>query len=68
MYVDVVLKTNIIEFQRLREVFGDSKRLVDKEDLCRMRYCDAIINEILRLYPPLPFVMRYADKELRLSM
>uniref|UniRef100_A0A2H1WQ74 SFRICE018794.2 n=1 Tax=Spodoptera frugiperda TaxID=7108 RepID=A0A2H1WQ74_SPOFR len=32
-----------------------------------MSYCEAIINETLRLYPPAPGVMRYADRDLKLS-
>ncbi|KAH9635970.1 hypothetical protein HF086_015544 [Spodoptera exigua] len=50
----------------LYSIFGESKRPVCKEDLARMSYCEAIINETLRLYPPAPGVMRYADKDLKL--
>lgn len=51
----------------MKSIFGDSKRAVHKEDLARMEYCEAIISETLRLFPPLPAVMRYADKEVKLS-
>ncbi|CAH0694430.1 unnamed protein product [Spodoptera exigua] len=54
-------------YAELYSIFGDSKRPVCKEDLARMSYCEAIINETLRLYPPAPGVMRYADKDLKLK-
>ncbi|KAF9805943.1 hypothetical protein SFRURICE_004155 [Spodoptera frugiperda] len=54
-------------YAELYSIFGDSKRSVSKEDLSRMSYCEAIINETLRLYPPAPGVMRYADRDLKLK-
>nr|QGA73291.1 cytochrome P450 CYP4C1-like protein transcript variant 3 [Spodoptera frugiperda] len=54
-------------YAELYSIFGNSKRPVSKEDLSRMSYCEAIINETLRLYPPAPGVMRYADRDLKLK-
>nr|QPF77622.1 cytochrome P450 monooxygenase CYP366A1 [Ostrinia furnacalis] len=54
-------------YEELKEIFGDSKRAVQKQDLAQMKYCEAVIYETLRLYPPAPVVMRYADKDLKLA-
>ncbi|KAI8439113.1 hypothetical protein MSG28_012971 [Choristoneura fumiferana] len=51
----------------IKSIFGDSKRSVLKEDLVRMTYCEALIYETLRLYPPVPMVMRDADHDLKLQ-
>ncbi|VVC87871.1 unnamed protein product [Leptidea sinapis] len=32
-----------------------------------MPYCEAVINETMRLYPPAPTVMRYADRDVKLG-
>ncbi|GBP58577.1 Cytochrome P450 4V2 [Eumeta japonica] len=56
-----------IRRDRFSEIFGAMERPVTKDDLSKMRYCDAVINETLRLYPPVPVIMRYADRDLQLD-
>ncbi|XP_049876095.1 cytochrome P450 4c21-like [Pectinophora gossypiella] len=51
-------------YDEIRAIFGASKRAVTKDDLCQLRYCEAVINETLRLYPAAPLVARDADKDL----
>ncbi|CAG9788514.1 unnamed protein product [Diatraea saccharalis] len=51
----------------IQEIFGDSTRPVKHEDLLRMTYCEAVIMEALRLFPPIPYVARQADKDLQLK-
>lgn len=40
---------------------------MDKEDLERMQYCEAVINEVLRLYPPGPMAFRNVEQDLILG-
>ncbi|KAI5634881.1 cytochrome p450 domain-containing protein [Phthorimaea operculella] len=54
-------------YAEMKDIFGDSKRPVEKEDLARMVYTDAVINETLRVYPPIPMVMREADRDLQIK-
>ncbi|XP_061379365.1 cytochrome P450 4c21-like [Danaus plexippus] len=50
----------------IMNILGD-KPDVDKDDLSRMVYCEAVIYETLRMFPPIPTVMRYADRDLKLD-
>ncbi|CAK1604017.1 unnamed protein product [Parnassius mnemosyne] len=45
-------------FQELQEVFGDSDRPLVKEDLIHLKYLERVVKESLRLFPPVPFIMR----------
>ncbi|KAK7579866.1 hypothetical protein V9T40_000495 [Parthenolecanium corni] len=45
-------------FEELDEVFGDSDRFPEKEDLPKLKYLECVFKEALRLYPPIPFISR----------
>ncbi|XP_063243492.1 cytochrome P450 4C1-like [Bacillus rossius redtenbacheri] len=52
----------------LRDVFDDDvRREATADDLGRMAYLEQVINETLRLYPPLPAVMREVEDEVKLT-
>nr|XP_017098601.2 probable cytochrome P450 313a3 [Drosophila bipectinata] len=57
-----------IAFEELKSVFPTSGEFdVASEDLLKLVYMDRIVNETLRLIPPVPVVMREAKHDLRLS-
>ncbi|XP_063371824.1 cytochrome P450 4C1-like [Cydia amplana] len=50
-------------YQELQEVFGESDRAVTVEDLPKLTYLEAVIKESLRLYPPVPIVVREVHED-----
>ncbi|CAG5055412.1 unnamed protein product [Parnassius apollo] len=54
-------------YNELEEVFGQSDRDVEKQDLPRLTYLEAVIKESLRLYPISPVITRLIDKDLKLK-
>ncbi|OWR40717.1 cytochrome P450 [Danaus plexippus plexippus] len=53
-------------YEELYGVFGDSKRPLVKEDLLKLKYLERVVKESLRLFPPVPFIIRKIDKEIEL--
>ncbi|XP_013177795.1 PREDICTED: cytochrome P450 4c21-like [Papilio xuthus] len=52
-------------YNELLEVLGE-RRAIEIEDLTKLKYMEAVINESLRLYPPVPSILRKVLKDITL--
>ncbi|CAH0727716.1 unnamed protein product, partial [Brenthis ino] len=53
-------------YEELYEIFGDSNRPVTKQDLLDLKYLERVVKESLRLFPPVPFIIRKVETEVKL--
>ncbi|KAJ8715519.1 hypothetical protein PYW07_010001 [Mythimna separata] len=53
-------------YEEVMQVLG-TDRDVDKEDLRKLVYTEAVVKESLRLLPTVPIIGRYIDRDLKLS-
>ncbi|KAJ0180020.1 hypothetical protein K1T71_004611 [Dendrolimus kikuchii] len=53
-------------YQELVEVFGDMERPLEKEDLLKLKYLERVVKESLRLFPPVPFIVRKVLEDIKL--
>lgn len=54
-------------FWELQSVLNSSDRSPTMSDLADMKYMEAVIKEILRLYPSVPFIGRQIDEDFILG-
>ncbi|XP_067140887.1 cytochrome P450 4V2-like isoform X2 [Centruroides vittatus] len=53
--------------QELDAVFENTERRINKNDLQSLTYLECVINEVLRLYPSVPFTIRGSHENLQLG-
>jgi cytochrome P450 len=51
----------------LDSLFGESNRDPTMEDVKNMEYLERVIKELLRFFPPIPFVMRKVDETIEIG-
>ncbi|KAL4708370.1 hypothetical protein ACJJTC_019606 [Scirpophaga incertulas] len=53
-------------YQEIFDVFGNSDRPIVKGDLIQLRYLERVVKETLRLFPPVPFIIRKVQEDITL--
>ncbi|XP_065217737.1 cytochrome P450 4g15-like [Planococcus citri] len=54
-------------YEEIRQVFGDSDRLPEAEDLNKLSYLEQCIRETLRKYPPIILIARCSKHDIPIS-
>lgn len=53
--------------EELDTIFGDSDRQCTFQDTLEMKYLERVILETLRLFPPVPFIGRHLNEDVKLG-
>jgi cytochrome P450 len=55
-------------YKEMKEIFADSTRLANEQDLKKMVYLEACIKESMRLYPTVPVIFRQITDDIDLGI
>ena len=53
--------------RRLQELLEHEDADLTKQHLSKLVYMEAVIKEVLRMYPPAPIIARKVDKDVKLN-
>ncbi|XP_077280989.1 cytochrome P450 4g15-like isoform X2 [Temnothorax americanus] len=53
--------------EELDTIFGDSDRQCTFQDTLKMKYLERVIMETLRLFPPVPWIARHLNKDVKIG-
>ncbi|XP_023240248.1 cytochrome P450 4C1-like [Centruroides sculpturatus] len=55
-------------FEELKEIFAEEEdRMINTEDLRKMKYLECVIQESNRIYPPVPLILRRNVSEMKVG-
>lgn len=54
-------------YEELTDIFGNSDRPCTFADTLQMKYLERVLMETLRLYPPVPFIARKLNEDVKLG-
>lgn len=54
-------------FNELQDVFGESERDCNQEDIPNLKYFDCCIKETLRIYPSVPAFERNVQEDVKIG-
>ncbi|CAG9785187.1 unnamed protein product [Diatraea saccharalis] len=53
-------------YEEIYDIFGTSDRDLVKEDLLQLKFLERVVKETLRLFPPVPFIIRKIEENVTL--
>lgn len=54
-------------YKEIYDIFGDSDRDIEQDDLQNLRFLEMVIKETLRLFPPIPLFQRESAVDLQIG-
>lgn len=54
-------------YNEIKELLGNCEEITDVQEFNKLTFTKQCIKEALRLFPPIPFLMRKNDKDITLK-